>query len=77
MFFSRPIYLDGSLCPTLLEYGVLLPERKVWWATFSNVPDAAMQQQAYGRKNKVPMPPELAGIPNDGPTRRETGLKKV
>ena len=56
MFFSRPIYLDGSLCPTLLEYGVLMPDRRVWWATFSNVPDATKQQQAYGRKNKMPMP---------------------
>ena len=32
MFFSRPIYIDGSLCPTLLDYGVLMPDRKVWWA---------------------------------------------
>ena len=71
MFFSRPIYLDGSLCPTLLEYGVLMPDRKVWWATFSNVPDVMMNEQVYGRKNKVPMPPELAGIPDYGPAQRK------
>jgi len=48
-----------------------MPDRKVCWATFSNVPDAAKQQQAYSRKNKVPMPPELAGIPDYGPARRK------
>jgi hypothetical protein len=64
LFFSRPIHLDGSLCPALLEYGVLMPDRKVWWATFSNVPE--VKAQAYGRKKKVPMPPELAGIPDYG-----------
>jgi hypothetical protein len=26
--------------------GVLMPERKVWWATYSNVPD--VNDQAYG-----------------------------
>ena len=66
MFFHRPIYLDGSLCPTMLEYGILLPDRKVWWATFTNVPDAAKPRPAYGRKHKVPMLPELAGIPDCG-----------
>ena len=69
MFFSRPIHLDGSLCPSLLEYGVLMPDRKVWWATFSNVP--GLKEQAYGRKKKVPMPPELAGIPNVGRKRKK------
>ena len=44
-----------------------MPDRKVWWATFSNVPD--VKEQAYGRKNKVPMPPELAGIPDLGSVR--------
>lgn len=68
MFFSRPIHLDGSLCPSLLEYGVLMPDRKVWWATFSNVPSA--QEEGYGRKKKVPMPPELAGIPEYGQRRK-------
>jgi hypothetical protein len=69
MFFSRPIHLDGSLCPSLLEYGVLMPDRKVWWATFSNLPD--VKAQAYGRKKKVPMPPELAGMPNYGRKRKK------
>jgi hypothetical protein len=67
---SQSIHLDGSLCPSLLEYGVLMPaDRKVWWATFSNVPD--LNQQGYGRKKKVPMPPELAGIPEYGRRRKK------
>lgn len=69
MFFSRPIHLDGSLCPSLLEYGVLMPDRKVWWATFSNVP--GLEEEGYGRKRKVPMPPELAGIPEYGRKRKK------
>ncbi|MBP6783950.1 MAG: hypothetical protein KA152_09200 [Verrucomicrobiales bacterium] len=69
MFFSRPIHLDGSLCPSLLEYGVLMPDRKVWWATFSNVPGS--KEEGYGRKEKVPMPPELAGIPEYGRRRKK------
>ena len=48
-----------------------MPDRKVCWATFSNVPDAAKQQQAYSRKNKVPMLPELAGVPDYGAARRK------
>ena len=48
-----------------------MPDRKIWWATFSNVPGAAKQQQAYRRKQKVPMPPELAGVPDYGPARRK------
>jgi len=71
MFFSRPIHLDGSLCPSLLEYGVLMPDRKVWWATFSNVPGA--NDEGYGRKKKVPMPPELAGIPEYGGRGKRVG----
>ena len=70
MFFSRPFHLDGSLCPSLLEYGVLMADRKVWWATFSNVPGA--KEQSYGRKKKVPMPPELAGVPDYGRKRKNS-----
>ncbi len=69
MFFSRPIHLDGSLCPSLLEYGVLMPGRMVWLATFSNVP--GLKEQGYGREKKVPMPPELAGIPDYGRKRKK------
>jgi len=55
MFFARPIYLDGSLCPTLLEYVILMPDRKVWCATFSNVPDAAKQHQGgeWGQRSPI------------------------
>lgn len=68
MFFSRPIHLDGSLCPTILEYGVLMPDRKLWCASFSNMTSA--KEESYERKKKVPMPPELAGIPEYGRRRK-------
>lgn len=64
MFFSRPVYFDGSLCPSLLEYGVLMPDRRVSWATFNNDPRGSGPR--YGRQVKVLMPPELQGVPNYG-----------
>jgi hypothetical protein len=69
MFFSRPIHLNGSLCPSLLEHGVLMPDSEVWLGTFSNVPD--LKEEGYGRKRKLPMPPELAGILDYGRKRKK------
>ncbi|HCN76681.1 MAG TPA: hypothetical protein DIT13_05745 [Verrucomicrobiales bacterium] len=64
MFFSRPIYSNGSLCPSHLEYGVLMPDRHMWCATFSNQPSES--EPGYGRPSRVAMPPELQGVPNHG-----------
>lgn len=59
MFFHRQIYLNGSLCPTLLEYGIPMRDHTLWWASFSNVPDVSVNQRLYGRKGqpicKVPL----------------------
>jgi hypothetical protein len=34
--FHRPIYIDDSMCPGILEYGVLTKEKQFWIARFNN-----------------------------------------
>lgn len=46
-----------------------MPDRTVWWATFSDTPGE--KEHAYGREKKVHMPPELAGIPDYGRKRKK------